>query len=154
MVPRRRWTISYLGWMVCSRQLINVWPKRNIDRYRHRSCLKCVEISTLITWALFSLLSAATTTTLSLVATVDKANQPPIHLILQVKVTTHLLPITNITSNNDAHFMLCKYTIVFFFSPLCSSAGSSPYMLSYSSYSRYGWHWLLLLPASQQHVVA
>ena len=63
---------------------------------------------------LFFLLLPATT--LSLTATVDKANQSPIHLILQVKVTTHVLPITNITSKNDAHFILCNYTIVCFFS--------------------------------------
>jgi len=72
---------------------------------------------------LSSLLSAATT--LFLMAIVDKANQPPIHLILQVKVTTHLLPITNITSNNNAHFMLCKYTIVFF-SLFVAQLGQAP----------------------------
>ena len=73
---------------------------------------------------LLSLLSAATI--LVLMATVNKANQPPIHLILQVKVTTHLLPITNITSNNDAHFMLCKYTIVFFFPLFVAQLGQAP----------------------------
>ena len=63
--------------------------------------------------------------------------QPLIHLMLQVKVTTHLSLITSITSISDAHFLLCNCTIVFSF---CSSAESRLYMLPYSFHSRFGLH--------------